>query len=135
MFKSAHEFVQDAKTAVNEVSLADIQAVMSSAEPLIIDVREPDEFREGHVPGAINIPRGLLEFQISNDASMQKLNRSMIIYCKTSGRAALAALTLQTMGFQNVVSLAGSTTVPKQRARRIGVWSMPTVLRSACGEA
>ncbi len=107
MFKSAHEFVQDAKTVVKELPVADIQALMASAEPLIIDVREPDEFREGHVPGAVNIPRGLLEFQISNDASLQELNRSMIVYCKTSGRAALAAVVLRTMGFQNVVSLAG----------------------------
>jgi rhodanese-related sulfurtransferase len=107
VFKSAHDLVQNAKTISKELCLSDIQALMSSAEPLIIDVRELDEFREGHVPGAINIPRGLLEFQISNDVSLQKLNRSTIVYCKTSGRAALAAVTLQAMGFQNVVSLVG----------------------------
>lgn len=107
MFKSAHELVQEAKITIKECSLSDIQALMSSTDVLIIDVREPDEYREGHVPRAVNIPRGLLEFQISNDVSLQELNRSTVVYCKTSGRAALAAVALQTMGFQNVMSLAG----------------------------
>jgi rhodanese-related sulfurtransferase len=107
MFKSAHELVQEARVHVTEISISDIQQLISTSEALVIDVREPHEYREGHLPGAVNIPRGVLEFQISNDASLQQLDRSLIVYCKTSGRAALATVALQTMGFQNVVSLAG----------------------------
>jgi rhodanese-related sulfurtransferase len=82
VFKSAHELFQDAKSVIKESLLTGIQTLTSSADPLIIDVREPDGFREGHVPGAINIPPGLLEFQISNDASLQNLHRPTIVFAK-----------------------------------------------------
>jgi rhodanese-related sulfurtransferase len=80
---------------------------MSAPNALLIDVREPDEYRQGHISGAINIPRGMLEFKISNEPSLQDLARPLLIYCKTSGRAALSVVALQTMGFTNTCSLAG----------------------------
>ncbi|MBS1191678.1 MAG: hypothetical protein H6R10_3470 [Rhodocyclaceae bacterium] len=107
MLKTAHQLVQEAKVHIKEASPADIGNMMVAPDVLIIDVREPDEYRQGHLPGAINVPRGMLEFQISNEAALQNLTRPIIVYCKTSGRAALAALSMQTMGFRNVVSLAG----------------------------
>ena len=107
MFKPAHELVQEAKKSVKEFTPAEIHDKMSIPETLLIDVREPDEYRQGHVPGAINIPRGMLEFRISNEPTLQNLTRPIIVYCKTSGRAALSAVAMQTMGFQNVISLAG----------------------------
>ena len=107
MYKSAHELVTEAKKSVKEASSVEIQAAIDDPNNLVIDVREPAEFQQGHLPGAINLPRGLLEFKISGDSSLQNLDRPIIVYCKTSGRAALSAVALQAMGFRNVVSLAG----------------------------
>ena len=107
MFKPAHELVLEARKSVKECTPAEIHDRMSVAETLLIDVREPDEYRQGHIPGSVNIPRGMLEFRISNEPMLQNLTRPVIVYCKTSGRAALSVVAMQTMGFKNVISLAG----------------------------
>lgn len=107
MFKSAHELVMEAKKAIKECAPAEMQPQLADAAPLLIDVREPEEFARGHVPGAVNIPRGMLEFAISGNPALQDLARPVVVYCKTSGRAALSAAALQTMGFSNVTSIAG----------------------------
>ena len=107
MFKPAHELVLEAKKSVKECGPGEILDQLAATKALLIDVREPDEYRQGHIAGALNIPRGMLEFKISNEPSLQDTARPLIVYCKTSGRAALAVVALQTMGFQNVQSLAG----------------------------
>lgn len=107
MFRSAHELVMEAKKSVKEYPAAEVQQRMSAPETLLIDVREPDEYRQGHLPGAVNIPRGMLEFKISSEPTLQHLDRPIVVYCKTSGRAALSIVAMQAMGFTNVVSLAG----------------------------
>jgi len=107
MFKPAHELVQEAKKSVKECSPADLHSRLTVPETLLIDVREPDEYRQGHIAGSVNIPRGMLEFKISNEPALQNLTRSIVLYCKTSGRAALSAVAMQSMGFDNVLSLAG----------------------------
>ena len=119
MFKPAHELVLEAKKSVNEHSPAAIHDQVTAApNTLLIDVREPDEYRQGHLPGSINIPRGMLEFRISGEPKLQNLSRPIVVYCKTSGRAALSVVAMQTMGFTNVLSLAGGfdAWVAEQRA-------------------
>lgn len=107
MFKPAHELVQEAKKSVKECGTAAIHDNFSVPDALLIDVREPDEYRQGHIAGSVNIPRGMLEFKISNEPALQSLTRPIIVYCKTSGRAALSVVAMQSMGFQNITSLAG----------------------------
>ena len=107
MFRPAHEFVLEAKRSVKELAADEIQSRIARPEVLLIDVREPDEYRQGHLPGAVNIPRGMLEFKISSEPTLQQLDREIVVYCKTSGRAALSVVALQAMGFQNVISLVG----------------------------
>lgn len=107
MFKPAHELVLEAKKSVAEFPAAEIQERLAQPDILLIDVREPDEYRQGHIPGAVNIPRGLLEFKISGEPGLQNVARPIIVYCKTSGRAALSVVAMQKMGFEKVVSLAG----------------------------
>lgn len=107
MFKPAHELVQEAKKSVHECTATEIRNKLAASGTLLIDVREPDEYRQGHIAGSVNIPRGMLEFKISNEPALQNVTRPVIVYCKTSGRAALSAVALQSMGFQNVLSLAG----------------------------
>jgi len=107
MFKPAHELVQEAKKSVKECTATEVHQHLAAQDALLIDVREPDEYRQGHIAGAVNIPRGMLEFKLSNEPALQNLSRPIIVYCKTSGRAALSVVAMQTMGFQNVISLAG----------------------------
>jgi rhodanese-related sulfurtransferase len=113
MLKTAHDLVLAAKANTQEVSLENAMTMLAAAmgkdgvSPLILDVREPGEFASGHLPGAVNVPRGLLEFSLSANPLWQNPDMTVLIYCKTSGRAALAAQTMQSMGYRNVSSLAG----------------------------
>lgn len=104
--KTAHDLVLAAKTQCREVSVEDAQAALLSAD-VIIDVREADEYASGHIAGAINLPRGLLEFKLSGNPALEPRDLNVVLYCKTSGRAALAAASMQSMGYLNVVSIAG----------------------------
>lgn len=104
--KSAHDLVLAAKAQSREIALSEAPAALTQAD-VVIDVREPDEFAAGHLAGAINLSRGLLEFKLSGNPALQARDLSVVLYCKTSGRAALAACSMQTMGYLNVVSLAG----------------------------
>ena len=74
---------------------------------MLIDVREADEFAAGHLPGAVLMPRGLLEFKLSGSPTLSGRDLKVVLYCKTSGRAALAAQAMQSMGYLNVSSIAG----------------------------
>ena len=104
--KTAHDLVAAAKSRVQEVSIDDAEPVIRDAD-VLIDVREADEFAAGHLSGAVNIPRGLLEFKLSASPALQSRDLNILLYCKTSGRAALSAAALHEMGYLNVRSLAG----------------------------
>jgi rhodanese-related sulfurtransferase len=104
--KTAHDLVAAAKSHVHEVSMADADKAIAEAD-VLVDVREADEFAAGHLAGAVHIPRGLLEFKFSANPALQARDLKLVLYCKTSGRAALAASALQEMGYQNVQSIAG----------------------------
>jgi rhodanese-related sulfurtransferase len=104
--KTAHDLVVGAKSAIAEVNLADALEAIQWAD-VIIDVREADEFAHGHIPGAIHISRGLLEFKLDNDARLSARDLKIVLYCKTSGRAALAAKSMKEMGYLHVKSIAG----------------------------
>ena len=104
--KNAHDLVLEAQAQIHEVALEDAETAIRAAD-LLLDVREADEFQAGHIPGATNIPRGVLEFKLSNDPALCARELNIVLYCKTSGRAALAACSLQAMGYRQVQSLAG----------------------------
>jgi len=105
MSLTALELVAEAKSRIIEIEPATAQAALASA--LVLDVREPAEFEAGRLPGAINIPRGVLEFKIGDHPQLSQRDADILVYCKTSGRAALAALNLQRMGHTNVRSIHG----------------------------
>ena len=107
MFIPAHELVVKAKASITETSLEQADSLAADATVLLFDVREPGEYQEGHLPGALNIPRGMLEFVLSSNPALQDTDRQILVYCKTGGRAALAAQSLASMGFIQVSSLAG----------------------------
>ena len=96
------EMVAKAKAAVKSASMEDLKAAIDAKEKaVILDVREPNEFAAGHLPGAISVPRGLVEFTVFKKIS--DLNATVYVYCKTGGRAALATKTLQDLGYTNAI--------------------------------
>jgi rhodanese-related sulfurtransferase len=104
--KTAHDLVMNARARIQEVTPADALAALLAAD-LVLDVREPDEFAGGHLPGAVNIPRGLLEFRLSGAEALQRRDLKVLLYCKSGGRAALSACAMQDMGYLDVHSIAG----------------------------
>ena len=108
------DFVEAAKAAITEVDGARLQAMRGERPDLmIIDVREPSEHEQGHLEGAMLVPRGILEaaadFQYPNrvQALVDARERPIVVYCASGGRSAMAAVTLKQMGFREVYSLAG----------------------------
>lgn len=104
--RTAHDLVEQARSRIHEVTLNDAQAAINAAD-VVIDVREADEYAAGHIPGAVNIPRGVLEFKLTGMPELESRDLAIFLYCKTSGRAALAAASLKDMGYLQVASLAG----------------------------
>jgi rhodanese-related sulfurtransferase len=104
--KTAHDLVAAAKARVPEVSVADAEPAIRAAV-ILVDVREADEFAAGHLPGAVHISRGMLEFRFQAMPALQARDIPIVLYCKTSGRAALAGAALLDMGYLNVQNIAG----------------------------
>lgn len=104
--KTAAEMVEEAKKEVPTMSCEEYEKMLSDGtDHVLLDVREPAEYEEGHLKGAINIPRGVLEFKISEQVSDK--NMPIIICCKTGGRAALSGEALEEMGYEKVYYLEG----------------------------
>lgn len=104
--KTASDLVMEAKQSIDEVSVEASADAIANAQ-LLLDVREPDGYLGGHLAGAINVPRGMLEFRMSAAPEFGPRDLKIVLYCKTSGRAALAAQALKQMGYLNVTSIAG----------------------------
>ena len=103
--KSTEELVADAKTRIKEVGVHEVKRMRDREEHFtLIDVREPMEWNLGRIPGAVHIPLGMLESKIENAASR---DARVVLYCARGNRSALAADTLQNMGYANVSSMAG----------------------------
>lgn len=98
------EMVDKARAATKQVPLGELKAAVDRKEDaVILDVRNPDEYAAAHVPGAVNLSRGLLEFNIW--AMVPDKNRKIYVYCKTGGRAALATKQLNEFGYKNAVAV------------------------------
>ena len=111
MLVSPSEVVAKAKATIKECTIRDMQACMT-AGTLLVDIREAKEFAQGHLPGAIHISRGLLEFEIlptleKRGVAVEPSECDIVLYCGTGGRSTLAAKSLDDMGFQNVKSMDG----------------------------
>jgi molybdopterin/thiamine biosynthesis adenylyltransferase/rhodanese-related sulfurtransferase len=105
---SYRELLQQVKGEIAEVDSTRARELLDSGEPLVLDVREQDEWDEGHLPGAIHIPRGNLESRIERAESDH--TRQIVVYCAAGNRSAFAAKTLEELGYEDVVSLAGGFT-------------------------
>ncbi|AZG73371.1 rhodanese-like domain-containing protein [Shewanella livingstonensis] len=116
--KTAQEYISEIKVNIIEVTTHELHTAMSNHEVVIIDVREHEEFLTGHLAGAINFPRGVLEMKIHEHPSVshhcewllalnELAEKDIYLICRTGGRSALAADSLQHMGFTKPLSVAG----------------------------
>ncbi|MDR3691450.1 MAG: rhodanese-like domain-containing protein [Fimbriimonas sp.] len=110
MAKSLHDFVSEALKTVSEVTPEEVIEIQRSGGYKILDVREPNEYGDGHLVGAVNIPRGFLEVKADlehykRDESLADRTQKIVCYCGGGHRSALAAKTLMEMGFEHVRSM------------------------------
>src|SRR5947208_15282755 len=96
--------VFDAKKSIQEISPQETAAALKRGDTLLIDVRDPDEWQEGHIPGAKNFSRGTVELEIEEPAP--DLSTPLITHCGGGGRSGRTAESLQRMGYTNRKSTA-----------------------------
>lgn len=110
MPKSAADLVAEAKQRVENLTPDDVEREISEGA-VVVDLRESEELAGGRIPGAVHVPRGMLEFRADpsspyHDAALDPSAR-VILHCAAGGRSALAAATLKEMGYDNVAHLDG----------------------------
>jgi molybdopterin/thiamine biosynthesis adenylyltransferase/rhodanese-related sulfurtransferase len=119
---SYRELLERVRSEIDEVTATD--AAARADGPVFVDVRDPDEWDEGHIPGAVHIPRGSLESRV--ERAVPERDRPVVVYCAGGNRSAFAARTLADLGYERVFSLAGGFTdwkrsgFPVQLPRSLG---------------
>ena len=112
MAKTYQELMTEARDSVPEVTIDEVQAQMENgARPTLLDVREREEYREGHLEGSVPLPRGFLEMRI--EEAVPDKNAPIVAYCAGGVRSLIAARTLKEMGYENVTSMSGGYTAWK----------------------
>ncbi|MCK6592625.1 MAG: molybdopterin biosynthesis protein MoeB, partial [Polyangiaceae bacterium] len=95
------DLIADVRKSIRVVTLEDIKQRLESRAPMVLlDVREKEEYRAGYIPGAVSVPRGFLEMQIEQKVADK--SAPIVAYCAGGTRSALAAKTLQDLGYTNV---------------------------------
>ena len=123
---SYRELLHHVKAEIEEIDAPAAAGRLGSDDPpAFLDVRERDEWEEGHVPGAVFIPRGSLESRV--ETALPDKSRAIVVYCAVGARSAFAAKSLEELGYEDVVSLAGGFTGWKRDG-------FPTQLPQGLGE-
>ena len=99
------DLVAEANEHITNISASVAKELHNKGEHIFLDVRTAREYKMGHIPGAIHIDRGLLEFTINN--KVPDKNAQIIAYCKVGGRGSLALYTLARMGYKNIKNIEG----------------------------
>ncbi len=104
--KSYRQIVEEAKTEIPEVSVADVKSDQDAGgDFVLLDVRDEDEYRAGYIPEAVHVTRGMLEFSVEN--YIPDREQKVVVYCAAGLRSLLAAKALREMGYTDTVSMAG----------------------------
>jgi len=113
MPKTVAEMIGDAKARIEAVSPKEAADEVAAGKVVFLDVREPVEW-EHHVEGAVQVPRGLLEFMADPTSPKHRPELDpagrVIVYCRSGSRAALACATLKDLGYEDVANLEGGFT-------------------------
>ena len=105
MVKTYQQMVAEAKARIREATADDLRGMIERGEAVVVDVREDADYAAGHLPGALHLGRGVLEQRA--EKALPDADAPIVCYCGGGSRSALAADTLQAMGYTNVRSLAG----------------------------
>ena len=123
MSPSGAEVIRQIKSQIEEVDPSEVNSAVSNgngSRPVLIDVRESDEWDAGHLPGAKHVPRGHLESRI--EGAVPDRSANVVLYCASGNRSALAAHTLkELLGYENVSSMTGGITLWKDRGYGVEV--------------
>lgn len=108
-----NQYIANTEQHIKVITTNELRSLQRK-DDIIIDVREPNELDAGMIEGAIGIPRGVLEMQLLQHPSVKNKQtstplhrRNIYLYCRSGARSALAAFSLQSMGFENVFSVSG----------------------------
>lgn len=114
MPKTLSDYIREARAGIEEIEAEALAELLEQdPEVMLIDTREPYEYSERHIPGARLIPRGVIESAADPnnarrvDALLEARDRTVVLYCDTGARSALATAVLQDMGYADVRNLAG----------------------------
>ena len=112
-----------AKAGIENLSPAEVKLELEQKEVLLVDLREPHETSDGVIAGAVHVPRGMLEFHADPTTPYHikafDRGRRVILYCASGGRSALAARTLQELGYSDVAHLAGGIKAWREAGQRV----------------
>ena len=104
--KTPEQVVQEAKAAINEVSIDEVKKMIDNKEDIILlDVRDSEEYTTGHIPGAINISRGTLDFKVHS--IIPDKNKKIIVYCGLDLRSPLATKSVNDLGYKKAINMIG----------------------------
>lgn len=104
---TVQDMVAAAKQQITEINVEKAKHLIADGNLTIVDTREESEYTVGHLDQSVLLPRGILEFKIGTIPELADKSRTVLIYCRTGGRSALAAQSMKTMGYTNVLSIAG----------------------------
>ena len=102
---TTEDLVSESNEHITNVPASVARELLNEGGHIFLDVRTAREYKMGHIPGAIHIDRGLLEFTINNQVPDK--NARIVAYCKVGGRGSLAAYTLVRMGYKNITNIEG----------------------------
>ncbi|GAB1819971.1 rhodanese-like domain-containing protein [Herbidospora sp. RD11066] len=124
MSESVKDLIAQARAQIGNLSADDVAKALDAGQVTLVDLREPGEVdKEGTIPGAVLAPRGMLEFYADPASPYHRAEfdpeRATILFCASGGRSALAARTLQTLGYRDVSHLDGGLTAWKSAGRPI----------------
>ena len=118
MAKSYQEMVAEAKSETEQMDIEAVRGSLDSGESVtVVDVREPDEWDEGHIPGAKPIPRGILEYKAAEE--LPDKDAHIVVHCAVGGRGALAAKSLKDMGYTNVANMDGGVNAWREKGYEV----------------
>ena len=120
---SFRDLLRDTKARIREIDTAEAETEVVRSGTVVLDVREPDEYQQGALPGAVHIPRGHLESQI--ESRIPDHGAHIVVYCAGGTRSAFAADTLGQLGYSDVASMAGGFNKWKDEGRS---WKTPVSL-------
>ena len=105
--QSTQDLVNHARQQITEINVEKSRQLLKEGNIILVDCREESEYDAGHINNALFIPRGVLEFKLNSTAELADKSAPVLLYCRSGNRSALAALTMQELGYTHVMSMAG----------------------------